>query len=74
MYTVDEIVVCADCKGAGKVEREELTDYHHRFYDEWDEPCGTCGGTGRMWKKTRYVKLTAEELKLREKLPEKEKV
>jgi DnaJ-class molecular chaperone len=60
-----EIIICDACKGEGKIEKNELTNYHHRERDYWDELCGKCGGTGRMVVETKTRKLTKEEIELR---------
>jgi len=70
---VRKIVLCDACKGAGKSEQSELTDYHHREYDCWDEPCGVCGGAGRMVEESSTRKLTNEELALRSRPPQEDR-
>lgn len=60
------ITICKNCKGSGKVEKKELKDYHHRFWDEWDEVCNDCGGLGRVMQTITIStrKLSKKELKL----------
>ena len=61
----EKIIICPKCKGTGKIKESELTDYHHREWDEWDEPCCFCDGTGRVVEQLQYRCLTKKELELR---------
>jgi DnaJ-class molecular chaperone len=54
-----EIILCSSCKGEGKIEESELTDYHRGEYRCWDEMCTRCKGSGRM-KKTVETYQTIE--------------
>ncbi len=66
METIIEIIICDRCKGLGKVKKSELVDYHHNEYDEWEEVCTYCNGTGRLKKITEIaiLKLVNKDLAL----------
>lgn len=63
----EQIIICDSCKGSGKHEHSECTDYHNNDHDYWDEPCSRCNGTGRLVQQITIRKLTKEELNLRPK-------
>ena len=62
-----EVVICDKCFGFGKIDKDELINYHKGEYDSWEVDCDKCGGTGRLIKETKisYRKLTKKELKLK---------
>ena len=64
---VEKIIICQECKGSGKREKKECTDYHHNDYDVWDEPCDNCDGSGRMVEQILIRRLKKSELELRPK-------
>ena len=68
---VKRIILCSTCKGLGKREVFEITNYHNGITIDWDSPCEFCDGTGRLVEEITTRKLTEEELGLREK-PEAE--
>ena len=47
-----KIIICDKCEGWGKIQKDELTDYHHRYYDTWEERCDKCEGHGRLVEET----------------------
>lgn len=65
--TEEKIVLCDRCKGLGKIEMDETVNYHKNDKEYWDEECGACGGTGRLFEKTiiKTRKLNKQELKIR---------
>jgi DnaJ-class molecular chaperone len=62
-----KIILCEHCKGTGKVENRELTNYHHREWDVWDDRCGVCDGAGRVKQTVTISKIAKFELELRKK-------
>jgi hypothetical protein len=67
---IEKIITCPSCKGTGKQELKECTNFHHNEYDVWDEHCGCCDGTGRMVEQTITRKLRPDELTLRKRTEE----
>lgn len=62
----ERIVICNECKGTGKKTITYCTNYHHGYYENWDEPCKSCDGAGRMVEQITIRKLTKKELKINE--------
>lgn len=56
-FTTKKIIVCSVCKGEGRVERSELTDYHRGDYDCWNELCKNCDGEGRVVEVTSSFRI-----------------
>jgi DnaJ-class molecular chaperone len=56
-YQSARIVECSACEGSGVVEKEEMTSYHKREYDVWNEVCQKCDGDGRMVRYTVIVEV-----------------
>lgn len=48
----EEIILCDRCNGIGMVKKSELINYHNNIYNNWDEICSICNGSGRLLKKT----------------------
>ena len=57
---MEEIILCARCKGSGLIHERRLVDYHRGEYEEWEEICPKCDGSGRLLKITEvmYEKIT----------------
>lgn len=45
-----KIIICDVCQGWGRIEKNELTDYHHREREYWEVVCTRCKGHGRLVK------------------------
>lgn len=64
---INKIVICSECEGSGIIECSELTDYHKRIYDVWDEKCETCKGSGRLIKNIKITTKPYKPAKIRKK-------
>jgi DnaJ-class molecular chaperone len=67
----DEIIICDKCKGFGKIQCDELEDYHSRERKYWDEVCKNCQGTGRRLKMTKIYIVNLPEKYLTDRPKEK---
>jgi len=48
----EEIVVCTQCRGIGKIHRRYNVGSHKSEYEYESEVCIQCKGSGRMLKET----------------------
>jgi DnaJ-class molecular chaperone len=71
-----KIILCDVCDGWGKIQKEELEDYHNNIYEYWDEKCDICDGYGRLIEEEDCTKIKKNQISSRtiiiRKLTEKE--
>ena len=59
-----KIIICPECEGEGLIQHSELTDYHKRMYDTWDEKCTECKGSGRLLETTEVDTIPFKRRKI----------